>query len=439
MASLRSTIALLLTFSLFACSLLACSQPARAAEPSAPTDPALRAVLSQLFNDTWEKSADGITTAERLHLRARELSASDPRVDFALALVQLHYLRFSEAERTLTVLQTASPDYWPAAQAKIHLAILMKKYSAALPEIDRFSERVAATAIDSGRAEARREAAEFLGRIFGYLEGPAAKAVSQAAVADVRARVLTRLASPDREAFSAAFGSVNERFTQLDEETRRTKAESIAVQQEQKELDLKRLQTEQASLAGDKESIRKQAQEAFDTARAKTAALDQQLAPLDAAFGRLVARSQLIRGEIAQLDNSVASLLTQAQLAKDPLLKVSLLQQADLISNQIRAADFALRNVDAEAAQVNAQREALLRQRSVIVEQYQGDAKRLGVEAAKLGRTEKRNVVQQKEAIKPPNGFTPQVQTKTTAAASITSYVEFPLEREKLRLLDSLR
>ena len=410
-----------------------------AADPASKTDPELRNALTKLLNDSWEKSSDGLANADQAHVRARSLAAGDPRVDFSLALVQLRYLRFSDAEKTLTSLQLAAPDYWPAAQAKIHLSILMKKHSAALTEIDRFSERVAGAKDDAARTEARREAADFLGKIFAYLEGPAAKLASPAAVADVRARVLERLPTAERETFSAGFGSVNERFTQLDEETRRTQAEGIAAQQTQKELDLKRLQAEQASLAGDKDTVRRQAAEALESAQKKTATIDQQLAPLDAAFARVAARANLVRAEILRLDTRIAGLLAEAQATKDPAARSVLRLEADFAAGQIQNEQLVLQTIEAEGAQINAQRGALLQQRGAVVDQYQATAKQLGVEAAKLVRTEKRNVTQQKEAIKPAVGFTPQVQTKATAAASITSYVEFPLEREKLRILDSLR
>lgn len=431
-------VGLVIRFTLVFALLVACSR-ADAAEPVSKTDPELRDTLTKLLNDSWEKSAEGLANAERSHVRARSLAAGDPRVDFALALVQLRYLRFSDAEKTLTSLQQASPDYWPAAQAKIHLSILMKKNSAALTEIDRFSERVAGAKDDAARAEARREAADFLGKIFAYLEGPAAKLASPAAVADVRVRVIERLSTAERETFSAGFGSVNERFTQLDEETRRTQAEGIAAQQTQKELDLKRLQAEQASLAGDKDAVRRQAAEALETAQKKTATLDQQIAPLDAAFARVAARANLVRTQIVQLDATAANILAQLQVTKDPNIKAALLLDLDIVGNQVRNEQLVLQAIEAEGAQINAQRGALLQQRGAVVDQYQATAKQLGVEAAKLVRTEKRNVTQQKEAIKPAVGFTPQVQTKATAAASITSYVEFPLEREKLRILDSLR
>lgn len=412
--------------------------PVTAAESAGATDPKLRDALTSLLTDPWEKTPEGLTMADGFYRQAKGVAASDPRVDFALALVQLRYLRYSEAEKTLARLSMAAPNFWPATEAKIHLSILMKKNSQALTELDAYSRRVAATADTTPDAEARREAAEFIGSLFGYLEGPAAKTISQALVADVRGKILERFDAAQREAFAAAFGSVTERFAQMNDDTQRTKAEGIATQKEQKEIDLKRLQAEQAALAGEKADNRRQAKEAFDQAQVKAGEIDQQIAPLDAELTRVAARAQLARAEIAQLEITIAGLIAESQSARGSD-KNRLLNQANLIGLQSRAAQINLQTIETQGLRIAAQREALLKQRLAVVEQYQVLAKQLGVEAAKIGRTEKKNTTQQKEVIKPVSGFTPLVQTKANATASITSYVEFPLERERLRILDSLR
>lgn len=425
--------------SIFVATLTFDLAPIAAAESAGTTDPQLRDALTKLLTDPWEKSPEGLTLANGFHEKAKGIAAVDPRVDFALALVQLRYLRYTEAEKTLNRLTAAAPNYWPATQAKIHLSILMKKNSQALSEIDSYSRRVAATPDTTTDAEARREGAEFIGSMFGYFEGPAAKTISQASVADVRGKLLERFDAAQREAFSSAFGSVTERYSQMNDDTERTKAEGITTQKEQKEIDLKRLQAEQAALAGEKADNRRQAKQAFDEAQAKAAEIDKQIAPLDAEFTRVAARAQLARADIAQIELSIAALISESQTARGSTERNRLLTQANLLGIQSRNAQLQLQMIEAEGLRIAAQREALLKQRMAVVEQYQVVAKQLGVEAAKIGRVEKRNTVQQKEVIKPVSGFTPLVQTKANATASITSYVEFPLERERLRLLDSLR
>lgn len=415
---------------------LGAARPLAAAEPA--TSPALRSALTSLLNDTWEKSADGLLLADKHHRAAAVAGPGDPRVDFALALVQLRYLKYADAEQTLNRLAKAEPEFLPAAQAKIYLSVLMKKHSSALAQIEELNRRVATkpAAVD---ATQRNEAIEFLGRMFGYYEGPAAGLVSQATVAEVRRRVMEPLGTDDRELFSTAFGSVADRFSQLDDDKRRTQEETKVAEAKQKELDLKRLEAEKGIIAADKNSLQQQAAEAQKQAQEQIDVLDQQIAPLDAEYARINGQGQILRTRIAQIDVSISNLLAQADAEADPVVKASLLGQADLLTFQVRRIELDYQVLDAQAAQVLARRNTLLNQRRGIVARYEDTAKRLGVEAAKLGRNEKRIVVEQKQALKPVTGISPHVQNKATTTASITTYVEFPLERERLRILNSLQ
>jgi len=313
----------------------------------------------------------------------------------------------------------------------------MKKYSQALADIEQLSRRVASAAADPNRADNRRETSHFLGQLFGYLEGPAQRLVSQTTVADVRKGVMGRLGDSDREAFGESFGALGERFSQLDVEKRRLQVETKAAEEKGKEEELKRLAAAKEGVDADKELIRRQHDEALKTAQDGLARIDRQLVPLEAEIGRLNARGNIVRAEIARLDISANSLLAQADSTDDPGLAASLRTQAGFFIGQIRRFDFEYQQLDAQAVQVNAQRAALNNQRGQIIARYEALAKQLGVAASKLGRTEKRIAVEETKNRKPATGNSPQVQTLATTANSITSYVEFPLDRERQRLLDT--
>lgn len=428
-------IVLPLGLALVAASLI--TAPLRSAEPT--TNEALRSSLQALFAESWDKSADGLAAAERNHRGARTASASDPRVDFSLALVQWRYLRYGDALRTLEQVAQSSPDYLPAAQARIYLLVLMKKHSTAVAQMEALNELIASTLSGPEHAAERREAVEFLGRLFGYYEGPAAGLISQATVADVRRRVLEPLATDDREAFSAAFGSVRDRFAQLDDDKRRTQADAKDEQLRQKDIDLQRLAAERALVDADKQSVQQQADEAQKVARGEIEKIDAQITPLEADYARINAQGAGLRSQIAQLDVSISNLLTQADAAKDPNERDALRARADFLSIQARRVEIEYQALDNVAAQIVNRRNALLQQRAQAVGRYEAEAKRLGVQAAKLGRNEQRITVEQKKTLKAPTGVSPQVQDKTTTAASITTYVELPLERERLRILASLK
>jgi chromosome segregation ATPase len=393
--------------------------------------------VASLFDSSWQKSADGLAQAESHHRQAKGLAPADRRADYALALVQWRYLRFNDAEKTLDDLTAAAPEDWDAARARIYLGILMKKYSQSLVAIDQLSRKLADAEADPARQEARRDIARFLGRVFGYLEGPAQRLVSQTSVTDTRKAVMARLGTSDLEAFSESFGALGERFGQLDEEKRRLQIETKEAEAKQKEEELKRLAAEKQGVDADKESIRRQHDEALQTAQAEVARIDNQLVPLDAEIANLNARGNIVRAEIAQLAAEGNSLVSQADNTDDPVLASSFRSQASFIFGRLRGREFEYQQLDTQARQVNAQRAALHNQRAQVEARYESIARQLGVAVAKLGRVEKRITVEESKNRKPATGFSPQVQSLANTSASITSYVEFPLDREKQRILDS--
>jgi hypothetical protein len=162
------------------------------------------------------------------------------------------------------------------------------------------------------------------------------------------------------------------------------------------------------------------------------------MAPLDAEIANLNARGNIVRGEIARLGISADGLLAEADATNDPALEASLRSQAGFLIGRIRQLEIEYQTLDARAVQVNAQRAALNNQRAQIIGRYEATAKRLGVVANKLGRTEKRIAVEETKNRKPATGFSSQVHTLANTAGSITSYVEFPLDlEERSRVLKS--
>ena len=81
------------------------------------TSPELRAAVRALVNEPWSKTADGLTRAQAAFQQADAIAPHDVRIDYAWALMQLRYLRFDEAEKTL--LQVIAVDgHAPGAPEK---------------------------------------------------------------------------------------------------------------------------------------------------------------------------------------------------------------------------------------------------------------------------------------------------------------------------------
>jgi hypothetical protein len=187
----------------------------------------------------------------------------------------------------------------------------------------------------------------------------------------------------------------------------------------------------------EKEALARRAQEAEAVARETIGRLDAELAPLNAAYAQINAQGAIIQGEIVRLDAAIGSLLAQADATDDPVLRASLIQQANFATIQLNRAQADYRALDIQAAQINAQRSGLLQQRSQAVAKYEGEMKALGMTSKKLAGNETRIAAQTKTALKPATGQTPQVQAKAATTASLSTYVELALDREMQRLLAS--
>jgi DNA replication initiation complex subunit (GINS family) len=412
-----------------------CIDRASAQDAATPVSGELRAAVRALVNEPWAKSTDGLLKGELAYRRAEALAPNDVRIDYAWALMQLRYLRFDEADKTLAGVVAVDGDLWDARRLRIRLAAQMKKHSAAFDEMDRLSERLAAKSTDAARAEERREAIEFLGRMFAFYNGPATKGVTQSALADLRSRVLERLTPTEREQFSRAFGGVNDQFNQLADEKARTAEAAKLAEQAAKEAALKRLEAERGNVAATQAAIQKQAADSEAKTREAVGKLDVQITPLDAELARINTIGQGLRLEIGRLDATVGDLLAQADATDDDGFRNSLLQQANILSARSRRLSFDYQVLDGQAAQIHVRRNALLQERQGHVARYEAEMRSLGVAATQLNRQEKRIDVQTKEAIKPATGNTPLVQSQATTAASLGTYIDLSLEREKSRLL----
>lgn len=415
--------------------LVLASTVVHAADPA--VSPQLRDAVRALVEVPWTKSVDGLAQAESAYRRAQVLAPSDERVDYAWALMQLRYLRFDEAERTLIGVLAADADHWDARRLRIRLAAQTKKHPLALDEIDRFSERLAAAAGDAARAEERRDGVEFLGRMFAFYQGPAGKGVPQATLAEVRGRVLGRLTLSDRELFSTAYGGVDEQFTRLQAEKDRTAEAAKQVEQAAKEADLKRLEAERGSLGADQAAIRQQAADAEAKTREAVGKLDVLIAPIDVELARINTIGAGLRAEIGRLDVAIGTLLAQADKEEDRDLRASLRRQADFLTGQITQLNIQYQVLDGQAAQLNVRRNGLLQERQGHVARYEAEMKSLGIAANQLDKQGRKIDVQTREALKPATGQTPLVQSQATTAASLGTYIDLSLEREKARLLKS--
>jgi hypothetical protein len=156
-------------------------------------------------------------------------------------------------------------------------------------------------------------------------------------------------------------------------------------------------------------------------------------------YARLSALAIGLKERMISLDRDISRLLRLAGSTEDPVVAARYQREADRLE-AVRAGYAAEYGVlEARAARVRTQQAALLGERDAAIARYNAEAKRLGKEQIKLAQTQKRIAREEDRNRKAPTGHSDKVYVLSQKVAALTTYVPFPLEQAKARLVESLR
>ncbi len=404
----------------------------------AADNPKLKAEVTALLNEGWTLGPDGLAAARGHFESARATAPSDLRPLLAMAVTEIRQRRYADAMKTLDEILEHDTDQLTAWQAKIWLSMVARKYDAALADVEAFLEHWPKVG-DSSEAEAREDASRFLGRVMGYLWGPATGKVADDRLTEIEKQIEAKLESADKTAFTESRGTVLGKFTDLQDKTETTREKAKAEEEKSKEQDRERLAAEKQNVNAEKGTLDQQANLARAAAQSQLQTLATALQALDAQFNQLSARAAPIQAQIASFLTQEQLLISQANRTKDSSEKRDLLSQAQAIAGLRFQAEAAYAQLDAQARGVNSQRQANLQQQNQVNLAYQGEMKRLGMKAETLVKTEKRISGELKKANTASTGVTAGVRNLSTTSAVFVTYYDFPVEREKRRIIDSFK
>jgi hypothetical protein len=405
-------------------------------------DAAANRAIGQLLEVGWGDSFRVLGPARDEFDKAKSLAPRDPRVPLAFALINIKHGKHSDAAKLLDEVLSLDRRHVAAREAKIWIDVLMKRYAAALVQIDELSGMLPPKDEPGASEDVKsrwRETSRYLGRLFGFFEGPAEKSAPASRVADVKKQVLARLSAEHRQEFEAGHKAVSDRFAEFFLRREQTKEDEVAAQKKSQEENAKRLAEDKATVASDKKAVAQQAAETREQLDKYLSEIERKLAPLDKEYARLNAQAVGVRERIIDLDRDISRLLRLAESTKDPALAARYRLDADRVRDvrSRHSADY--RVLESQAGRVRTQQAALLGERDALISRYNAEAKRLGREQVKLGQTEKRIAREEDRNRKTPTGNTDKVHALSQKVSAFTTYEPFPLERAKARLVESLR
>jgi hypothetical protein len=425
------------SFHLVALALAAAPAGGLADDKPSAADAAYKQAVTRLLEVGWGKDFTSLEPAGEHLQAAQKARPADPRAAHAFALAQLKHKRYVDARKSAVDAVKLDATYLPARDLAIWVSMLRKDYQGSLAAIDEMlpllPAKPGALEIDEHLDRVR-----LLGRIFGYLGGPAEGKVDGALVAGTRKDIVARLDEAALREFESSRKEVDDKFTELSLARDQSKEEAEKAQAAAKQRQAERLDREKEVVNATKEEIDALAAKARETVDRTISDLEKKAAPLQRKFQELSAQAAPIRARMADLSAEINRLLSRADSTDDPNLARQLRIDADRLDFRYHQLEREYALLDREAGRVKADLAVLEQQRQAAVGQYEREMKRLGREAANLRKTASRIEREEEGVREPPTGSTPAVRSASAVIQAFTTYVPFPLEQEKQRLLASL-
>jgi hypothetical protein len=398
--------------------------------------------VSALFDAGWKPSSKGLEVARQLYQELRQDDKVDPRVSYAYALVQMRNLKYDDARRLLDEVLAARPDDIAARRANIWVLMVRQNYTAALVELEKLAKSLAQQFPQVQRTSASEPLdapdVDFLGRVMGFLDGPAAAAVSEHVRADYRSKLVALLPTAQRKSFDESYDAVQRRFAELSLDREQTKAGAKTEQLKRQERIQQELEKDRASVAREKSNLEERGEKLAEGAKRELADLDAQARPLVTRQSRLEAQGIAITREMAGLQVEIERLLEFADLTESTAEAVQLRAAASRLSVALSRYEVNLRALNGELAALAAQRVQLAAQRQAAVARNRAESDQIERRATDLRNAERRISTQEKKANQPVAGNTAAVVALAAKAKAFTTYETFPFEEERARLLQSL-
>jgi hypothetical protein len=417
-----------LTASLPALLLVVLSSPLQGAD-----DALLGRGVQKLFDVGWDTSVKAREQADEVAAKIDELFPGDPRGGYAYVLVLTKQRRYGEAVRRMKQVLTGDSDNVALWMASVRLDMLTKDYASALAGMEQMSKLLPTAGTDE---DAYRDEAVFLGRMFGYLQGPVEGEVGADLVDAAKEKVLARIGEARSVAFDQGRRRVRETFSALTFEKQETQAEEKAAAEEEQRRLLADVKEEKSGLDPKRDELRTDQKKLRDDAKQRLNDLADDERPLLVQLNQIQAQILLVRRQLA---TAVAN-LNSAQIAMNNQRNQTTRSQIGIqVSNfNLIASRYQsqLSLLERRAILINRQRALMRRQVGQSQAAAAAEIASIEKELGELDKREKRLDVQELKGSKEKPVIARSVRLLDVELAAFTTYDEFPLENEKLRVLE---
>jgi hypothetical protein len=398
-----------------------------------------RGEMTSFLDTGWKASGPAWKAAQEEYGALFRAAPADSNLEYGYLLVMLRQRKYDEALDQSAKVLAAAPGNLPALQARVYTLTLLKKYEAALVEMETMAKALVKPRTPALSQEDARDYARFLGRVWGYIHGPSLSALTEQSRETARERISTALGKNGGAFFQEGAVAVLDKYAQMQQGLNITRADTIAAETQAKEQLKVSLADQKVQNAAETQSLSEKSSKLQADAEAQLGKLDTQIAPLNQQLALIDQRANNEQLNINTAEANIATWINVANNAGSPAELDNANVQINFHRNQRAIFINKLNNILAQRAGVANQVAALLATRQTVVNTFNAQNGAIERRLKELTGMSNRIANEEKKAAQPSTGLTTQTMSMNNKVTGFSTYEEYPTELRRTQLLESLK
>jgi hypothetical protein len=402
--------------------------------------PSWKSQAVALFDAGWKPGTDAHVAADDLYAAAKEAAGDDARVEYARALVLIKQRRNDAALEQLDKILKQSPGNLTAMTWKVRLRLHSKKYPAAIVDMEQLAAGAAASLASAKDAAQKTEglaAARFLGRAYGFLEGPGE--LKEIQREELKTALLQHVTGDAHVAFEAGRSQVLEQFNAMVRQAEQHKTEDQEKEAQDKKVHQEQVNSQKANLEQEVADIGAERTKLRDEQRKELAEVSRELRQAETAQSQAESRLATVlrqwNFQISERDRWLVAMDAERDPARREVYRI----QAAQIDATLGTIDGERRLREGDVARARADRAAADQNRVQVQRRFQSAQAALDKREDSVRKGMNRIGNEQKRIDKPVSSQSSRQRNLNARATAFVTYDEFPLDIEKARLLSALK
>ncbi len=412
--------------------------------------PAHKKWIADLLGSTWEDTSRAEAEADsKFKNRNSSLIGSD-WATYSYVLVKINQKKYREAFEASTLREFSELNNASLVMSAAWLATLTKDYSQGLSAVDRLGELTKELPVDS-----RRDKIVFAGRILGFYMSSLKEKVNADRLKSIESNFKTDLTHSEKDLLEDTYLNVLDRYDAYLEEIEVESDGAKKKAQQEKETNIKKLAEEKTDIEETELETEAKRKEIVDEGQEELDRIIVLNKPIEQQLNRIIAEQQAINNSLRIINTDLFYVNNQLNIIYendqdvidnfDPATRLiwergnlnlsRLLTQNRLLIRQRQSAETSLLHYQARFRSLRAEQQQLERDYLRTKQKYRYSVGSFDSKLSDLAKDAKRNKAMSNRAGGSVRPDQIKLQALNRVANAITTYVKFPTETERLRLL----